>query len=109
MYRNDILFCCVDTADVCLASRFANFANFADFADFADIVILKGKERNGNGDGRIFKDAKHPEDYEYEYHDCNPRYGVRPNKYNVGVSQYRQGESRVFCEGCKERDFHVAD
>jgi hypothetical protein len=63
MRRYDDFVCCVETADVRLASR------FADFADFADIVILKGKERNG--DGRILKDAKHPEDYEYEYHKPN--------------------------------------
>jgi hypothetical protein len=93
MRRNDLLFCCVEVADVRFASRLAS--------------IAIGKERNGNG--RILKDAKHPENYEHEYHDRNQRYGMRPNKYNVGVSQYRQGESRVFCEGCKERDIHVAD
>jgi hypothetical protein len=67
MRRYDDFVCCVETADICEAF----FASRTGIEDIACIAMCKDRWNEGNGNKRIFKDAKHQENYEYEYHEPN--------------------------------------
>jgi hypothetical protein len=65
MRRYDDFVCCVETTDICEVF-FASRTDIEDIEDIEDIAMCKDR-----GNKRIFKDAKHQENYEYEYHEPN--------------------------------------